>query len=270
MKKYMLDVYVILIGLILGSFTNVCIWRIPREESVIFPGSKCPNCGKNIRWYHNIPLLSYILLKGKCADCNEKISVQYFVVELLTCLALFLLYKKFGVSTELVFSSLLTVFFIIIGGIDFYHKIIPDVLSLSLIVISLILAVFNPFILNDVQFIVSQIFDMSTGNTIWYSIIYAVLSIFSVGGGMYLIAVLGELLLKKESMGGGDVKLMAAIAGFIGIYSSLVTLFIASCMGAAVGISMIIFKRLDKDEPIPFGPFIVAAAYFVLLFKQKT
>ncbi len=256
----MLDVFIILLGLCFGSFANVCIWRIPRNESIWFPRSYCPSCKKQIVWYHNIPVFSYFFLFGKCHYCKTKISFQYPLIEILTSTFFYLLYLKYGISASFFYTSVLTILLIIISVIDYFHQIIPDELSIGIMILGIVSSPWNPFLLN--------IFTAKFKFPYLISLLYSIISLVLSGGILYFIAVIGEKIFKRESMGGGDIKLIAGIGTFIGIYSTLWVLFIGSILGAVIGILLILLSKKTKEEPIPFGPFLNLACYSILLIDN--
>jgi len=235
---------VFIVGLLIGSFLNVCIYRLPREESIVFPASHCPACNKPVKPYDNIPVLSFIFLRGKCRSCGLPISWQYPLVELLHGLGYVFILYQFGFSWPtlvycLFFSSLVVVTFI-----DLSHQIIPDVITLPGMVLGLI-----------------------TGSTILPLGPFRSFVGLIVGGGIfYLIAVLSVVILKKEGMGGGDIKLIAMMGAFIGWKGVLLTIFLAALSGSVSGILLISLKGRNRSEPIPFGPFLVLGALVSLFW----
>lgn len=228
-------ILIILIGLALGSFSNVCIYRIPQKKSILFPGSFCPRCGKKIRSYDNIPLLSYIILKGRCRNCKAKISLQYPLVEFITSALLVLAYLRFGLTWDFAARGILILFMILIFFIDLKHRIIPDVLTFPGIILGFLLSfvVTSPSILNSLLGIL-------------------------VGGGMfYLAAILGELLFKKESLGGGDIKLAMMLGAFLGWQKILLVLLLSAFLGTLIGgAALFLSKDVKETRTIPFGPFL--------------
>ena len=235
------------LGLIVGSFSNVCIYRIPRNESVIYPASHCPKCRSKIKPIDNIPLLSYILLKGRCRNCKSKISIQYPIVELLTGLTYLIIYLIYGLSVQTLIYIILSSALIIIAFIDLNEQIIPDVISLPGIVIGLILSFIVPYI----------------------SFINSVLGALIGGGIILIIAWVGSIIFKKEAMGGGDVKLAAMIGAFLGWRYTIISLFLGFFIGALVGIILILSKIKSKEDMVPFGPFIVLGSIITLLWGEK-
>jgi leader peptidase (prepilin peptidase)/N-methyltransferase len=240
-------VLIFILGLIVGSFSNVCIYRIPRNESIIYPASHCPKCRSNISPKDNIPLLSYILLKGRCRNCKSKISIQYPIVELLSGLIYLIIYLTYGLSIQSLIYIILSSTLIIIAFIDLNEQIVPDVISLPGMVIGLILSFFVPYI----------------------SYANSALGI-AVGGGIILIIGLaGSVIFKKEAMGGGDVKLAAMIGAFLGWRYIIISLFLGFFLGALAGIFLIMSKIKSREDAIPFGPFIVLGSFITLLCGEK-
>jgi leader peptidase (prepilin peptidase)/N-methyltransferase len=228
-------VLLILIGLALGSFLNVCIYRIPLKKSILFPNSFCPNCGAKIRAWDNIPLLSFILLKGKCRKCKTKISLQYPLVELITCALVVITYLRFGLGWEFAAGSILCLSLVAVFFIDLKHRIIPDVITLPGIALGLFFSFFvkSPSVVNSLIGVL-------------------------VGGVLfYLSAVLGELLFKKESMGGGDIKLAMMLGAFLGWQMILLVFLLSALLGTVVGVAaMLLSKDVKETRMIPFGPFL--------------
>ncbi len=233
-------------GAVIGSFLNVCIWRIPEGKSIVFPGSHCPSCGKPIRWTDNIPVLSYLLLRGKCRECRAPISPRYPLVELLTALFSVALLWNYGPGLPYAAAFCFVSALIVITFIDLDHQIIPDVISLPGIPIFGVMAVF----IMGLPFLDS------------------VLGILIGGGFLYLVAVGYELLTKREGMGGGDIKLLAMIGAFLGWQSLFFVVFASSIIGAVVGITLILLKGKNMKYAVPFGPFL-ALGSVLYLFAGK-
>jgi len=244
----MINIYFIIfftaLGAIVGSFLNVCIYRIPAGKSIIRPSSHCPGCKHPVRFYDNIPILSYLILGGKCRHCKTKISIQYPIVELLTALAALILFLRYGMSWTCLFYFLFTAALIAITFIDLEHQIIPDVITLPGI----------PF------FALAAIFFLKL------PYLESVLGIVIGGGVLFLIGFGYELIKKREGMGGGDIKLFAMIGGFLGWKSLIFVLLVSSFLGAIIGISVIIYKKGDMKYAIPFGPFLSIAAISYLFW----
>ncbi len=241
------DVLIFILGLIVGSFSNVCINRIPKNESIIYPASHCPKCRSKIKPVDNIPLLSYILLKGRCRNCKSKITIQYPIVELITGLIYLIIYLAYGLSVQtliyIIFSSAL----IIIAFIDLNQQIVPDVISLPGIAIGFIISFFVPYI----------------------SFIDSALGVLVGGGIILIIGMVGSVIFKKEAMGGGDVKLAAMIGAFLGWRYIVISLFLGFFLGALAGIFLILSKIKSREDVVPFGPFIVLGSFITLLWGEK-
>jgi leader peptidase (prepilin peptidase) / N-methyltransferase len=255
---------VFIFGSITGSFLNVCIHRLPLEESIVFPGSHCPKCKKPIFWFDNIPLLSYILLLGKCRSCKEKISPRYFLVEFLTAAMFLLFYLNFGFSYKFFLYVIFVCGLIISTFVDFSHRIIPDEISLGGLAVGLCLNALSglslrPFAYNY-QPLVNSLLGILAGGGIIF------------GTGWLFDLVYFKLLRhppiqgETESMGGGDVKLLAMIGAFLGWKAALITFFVAPFFGMSVGLVNMIVK---KDHLIPYGPFLSLAALLAIFWQQK-
>jgi leader peptidase (prepilin peptidase)/N-methyltransferase len=251
-----IGVFIFMAGLCIGSFLNVCIFRVPEGRSVVFPPSGCGSCRNKLQARDMIPVLSYILLKGKCRYCNSPISVQYPLVELLTGIVWLVLYMRFGLSVELaalafLFSILIAVFFI-----DLKHMIIPNGMILIAAaggVLVVVYNIFQPF----------RVFQPS----FWYT---PLIGMVSASGILFVIALIGLLIYKNDgAMGMGDVKLFIPIGMFLGWKLSLLTLFVSVMLGGITGIFLLIFKIKDRKSAIPFGPFIVAASFAAVLFGNQ-
>jgi leader peptidase (prepilin peptidase) / N-methyltransferase len=233
-----LYIFLTSVGAAVGSFLNVLIFRIPEGQSIVLPSSHCPKCGHAIRVYDNIPIISYLILRGKCRDCHENISMQYPIVEAITALMSLLLFLKFGLSFKYLSSFIFTCALITITFIDLRHQIIPDGISLPGIPAFFFLAVFFMNL------------------TVWESL----LGILIGGGCLFMIAFLYEIITKREGMGGGDIKLLAMLGAFLGWKSLFFILFVSSLLGAVVGVSAMIIKGQDMKYAVPFGPFLSIAA----------
>jgi len=243
----MLYLISIIFGALVGSFLNVCIFRLPNEESIIWPGSHCPHCKKPINFYDNIPLVSYFLLRGRCRYCKGSISLQYPLVEGITALSSLFLVIKFGPSLSYLVYFTFVSALIVITVIDLYHQIIPDVISLPGIGVGLL-----------VSLIIPQI-------TFSNSLIGVLLG----GGSLFLVATLYQWLFKREGMGGGDVKLLAMIGAFLGWKAVLLTILLSSLIGSVTGILMMVVKGKDFKYAIPFGPFLSLGAVISLFYGEE-
>jgi leader peptidase (prepilin peptidase)/N-methyltransferase len=240
----LLNSFAFIFGAVVGSFLNVCIFRLPAKISIIKPLSQCPHCHHPIRFYDNIPLISYIVLKGKCRDCGGKISWRYPLVELLTALLSLFLFLKFGLTLIFLIFFIFTAVLIVITFIDLDYQIIPDVLTLPGIPIFFLLAIF----------------------VVKIPWLEALIGLAVGGGVLFAIAFVYELITKREGMGGGDIKLLAMIGGFLGWKSLIFILLFSSFFGAIVGITAMIIKKQDMKYAVPFGPFLSAAAVAYLFW----
>ena len=236
-----------LLGLSFGSFMNVCIYRIPLKKSIISPPSTCPHCGERIKFYDNIPLLSYLLLSGRCRRCNHPVSWRYPIVEGLTGLLSLALFIRYGFSYQYILAFLFAATLVTISFIDLDHKIIPDILSLPGIVAGL-----------GVSFL--------PGSPFWLdSLIGAVAG----GGTLFLVAFIYERITGREGMGGGDIKLLAMIGAWMGWRSLPLIVLISSLTGAVIGSIFILFAGKGYRVRIPFGPFLSLGALFYLFFGSE-
>ncbi len=236
----------------MGSFLNVCIWRLPEEKSIVHPRSHCPNCQKTIPWYDNIPLVSYFILRRRCRYCKSKISFRYFVVELLTASLFLFFYKKFGINPKFFIYSALFSSLIVATFIDFKYQIIPDVISVSGIILGIFLSLVFPQLHGRVS-VLAALKDSLAG--------------LLVGGLMiWLTGFFGKLVFKKEAMGFGDVKLMAMLGAFLGWKAVILTYFIAPFLGLVFGIISLL---KTKSHYIPYGPFLSLASFAALVWGNK-
>jgi leader peptidase (prepilin peptidase) / N-methyltransferase len=252
-----LNVFIFVIGAIVGSFLNVCIVRLPHSRSVVTPRSHCPHCKKSIRLYDNIPLVSYVTLLGRCRSCKGKISFRYFLVELLTATTFVAFYSYLGFTKLLIAYLIMTAGFIVATFVDFEHRIIPDEVSVGGIAVGLILSLLIPELhgihIPDENIFVAHL--QSLGQSL--------LGVLIGGGLIYAMGLLGDFLFKKESMGGGDIKLMGMIGAFLGWKLAILTFFIAPFFGGAFGI---VEKIRTKDNAIAYGPFLVLGALISLFW----
>ena len=241
-----------LFGSIVGSFLNVCIYRMPKKVSVVFPMSHCPKCKHNILWFDNIPLLSYIILRGKCRHCTARISVRYFLVELLTAVLFVLLYAGFGLQAKFFVYCVFACLLIIATFVDFEIQEIPDEISIGGTILALVLAFAAPATFDTI----------SRFGALYKSFIGAL-----AGAGLiYIIGLLGSFMFKKEAMGGGDVKLMAMIGAFLGLKLTIFTFFVAPFLGILPGI---ILKYRKGADTIPYGPYLSLAAIIAIFFGSR-
>ena len=242
-----MSIIIFLFGLAIGSFTNVLIYRLPKEESIVFPGSHCPNCNHELKWYDNIPLFSYLILKGKCRYCKEKISIRYPLIELMNGIIYLSFFIIYGLTFEFIYLSLLTSFLLSIAIIDFKHQIIPD--SLVLVVLALnILYRIASYLIYDIPF----------------GFLNSVLGLL-IGAGFFLII----LLISHGGMGGGDVTLIGALGFSLGLKNTILMILLSFIIGAIISLLLLAFKIKSMKDPIPFGPFIIIACYLSYFFSDR-
>jgi len=241
-----MGIIVLIFGAIVGSFLNVCIYRLPRDKSIIVPNSYCPDCKKPIKFYDNIPILSYIILRGRCRHCNAKISIRYPIVEFITALLFLLLYKITGLTIEFCVMMLFVSLLIVISFVDLEFQIIPDILSIGGLIIGLILSFFRQ-------------------NFGFFDALFGVL----LGGGVLFAIAYGYQLLRKiEGMGGGDIKLIGMIGAYCGIKGVIFTIITGSFFGTIVGIPAMLIKGKDSKYAIPFGPFLSLGAVIYIFYGK--
>lgn len=245
-------IFLFCLGAAVGSFLNVCIYRLPRKESIIHAWSCCPHCKKRIAWRDNIPFLSYIFLKGKCRHCKKRISFRYFLVELITAGLFLLLFYYFGLSLFFWIYAALCSSLIVVSFIDIDIREIPDEISLGGMAIGLILSIIFP-----------RLHQTSLGQV---ALFRSFLGILAGGGSIYVTGLIGNAIFRKETMGGGDVKLMAMVGAFIGWKLALLTFFLAPFFGSAVGI---VLKIRKGESLIPYGPFLSLAALISIIRGEE-
>ena len=238
------EVMAFIFGLCIGSFLNVCIYRIPESKSIVHPRSMCPNCGAFIRFYDNIPVLSYVALKGKCRHCNASISLRYPVIELLSGLFAMGTVLKYGITLEAAIYYAFIAALLVITFIDIDHQIIPDVITLPGIPICF-----------AASFVLPKI-----------TVLESALGILIGGGSLFLVAWLYHLVTKKEGMGGGDIKLLGMMGAIIGWKGVLFTIFAASAIGTICGILIILKTRKTMKLAVPFGPFLAIGGIAYIFF----
>ena len=248
----MIELFIILIGLIFGSFANVCIHRLPLGLDIINSRSHCPKCKKKIVWYDNIPLLSSLILSFKCRICKKNISKQYFIVEIFTGLAFIFFYKTLGLGFDFVLICIIFLLLLIIFFIDLKHYIIPDSLNFSLILICFI----KNFSTQNLLKFSYNIQDSLLGGAIGYLIIWLIIFIY-------------KKVRNKEAMGLGDAKLLSAFGLLLGLKSIFIILFVASVLGLLFVLPSLLLKNRSTGSIIPFGPFIILAAILEYFFNLQ-
>ncbi|MFH1026217.1 MAG: prepilin peptidase [Nitrospirota bacterium] len=250
MSDFIPYIIIFVIGAVIGSFLNVCIYRVPRNLSIISPASRCPSCNMPIKFYDNIPFLSYILLAGKCRVCKAGISFRYPLVELLNAALFVFVIWRFGFAWHTVIYGILCSAIVVITFIDLDFQIIPDAITLPGILIGLVagsLLMPDPFIRNSLLGFKTSVIGLLAG-----------------GGLFYAIAVLS-----RGGMGGGDIKMMAMVGALMGWKSVLLTIFLGSLTGAVFGIFLMISKGKGRKTKIPFGPFLALGTVITLFYGQE-
>lgn len=252
-----IPIFIFILGLAIGSFLNVCIYRIPRSDMSIYSPRRsfCPECSQSIRFYDNIPLLSYLILRGKCRHCNAKISVQYPIVEFITAALHLVIYYQViysqGGTTLHFFHAIFFVSVLIpIAFIDAHHYIIPNILSLTGLILGAGIVCIIAYQDKDIDYLKTRLIGFVAGGLV-----------------IWLIAILGSAIMRKKAMGMGDVKLMAIVGLYLGTFPALLMVIALSAFsGAIIGTLLIATGKKDRKSPIPYGPFIAGAAVVVLLW----
>jgi leader peptidase (prepilin peptidase)/N-methyltransferase len=242
-----LYIYAFIIGAVVGSFLNVCIYRLPAEKSIVSPPSSCPVCGNRIRWYDNIPIISFLLLRARCRVCHSPISWRYPLIEALNGLLTLLLFMKFGVSFPFLALFIFCSSLVAITFIDLDHQIIPDSISLPGIVVGFLFSFFLP----------------------WNGWLNSALGILAGGGSLFLVAWGYYKITGKEGMGGGDIKLLAMMGAFLGWRCVPFIIFTASLVGSVIGVAAMMIQKKDSKFAIPFGPFLAFGAVLYIFYGRQ-
>jgi len=264
----MLILFVFVLGLTIGSFLNVCICRIPRGESVVFPNSHCPHCGFPIRVYDNIPLLSYLLLGGKCRNCEGRISWQYPVVEFLTATVFSLTFARLGLELR---TGVLWVFFaaiIVLSIIDLQERILPNIITLPGIAVGLVGSVISPVRDGTARWVMDY-FEVAFSQPRLYSLFDSLIGALLCGAFLWLVAEVYFRVRKIEGLGFGDIKLMGMVGAFLGIKLALFTVMLGSFLGAVIGIVYIKASGKSNRYELPFGAFLGAASVIAALWGNQ-
>ena len=241
------ELFAFLFGLVLGSFLNVCIYRIPLKKSIVHPASGCPHCDAKIRFYDNLPVISYVILLGKCRACRHPISPRYPIVELICGMLSLALFIRYELSPTYFLFLAFAAALIVISFIDLDHKIIPDIISLPGTAIGLVSAIFHWIPLP------------------WHE---SIIGLLAGGGFLFLIAVIFERLTGKEGMGGGDIKLLAMIGAWMGWRSLPFIILLSSLAGTLLGGGALLLTRQGLRVKIPFGPFLALGALVFFFFGR--
>lgn len=234
--------FIFILGAVTGSFLNVCIYRLPEHQSILSPASHCPRCGTPIKFYDNIPVLSFLLLRGRCRSCKSPISIQYIAVEILNGAGYLLIAWRFGLTAESLLYAVLFSALIVVSVIDLRYKIIPDVITIPGIIAGLIAS----------ALILPPGIKGSIAGTLLGGILFFIIAIASRGG-----------------MGGGDIKLIAMIGAFLGWAHVIITIILSSFIGSLVGVLLMILFAKDRKYPVPFGPFLSVGGMISLFLGRE-
>ena len=247
MPYYLIEIFIFVIGLCIGSFLNVCIYRLPASQSIVRPASRCPNCGRSIAFYDNIPLLSYLWLRGRCRYCRTKIAIRYPIVEVLGGLFALATFIKFGLTLEALVYFIFIACLMVVTFIDLDHRIIPDLITLP----GIPLFFAASFAVSSVAFKDS------------------LLGILVGGGSLFLVAWIYSLITKKDGMGGGDIKLLAMMGALVGWQGVLFTIFVSSLVGTLSGLAIMLQARKGMKLAVPFGPFLAIGGITYIFFGTQ-
>lgn len=260
-------IFVSTLGAIIGSFLNVVIHRVPREESVVFPTSRCPSCGAAIRPYDNVPILSFLILRGRCRNCGASISARYPAIEALTALLFALVFLHDGLTLALPFDLLFVAALVALIFIDAEHMILPDVITLPGLVFALLVRAFVPN-LDGLAFLSE---GLLAGWPVWSISIAGALFGAAIGGGsLWLMGWLWERLRGVEAMGLGDVKMMFMVGAYLGWPLTVLTIFLGVVGGSFIGVGLMLWRReRDMQMLLPFGIFLGIGAILSLLAGQQ-
>jgi len=270
--EWLAYIFVFVIGAVIGSFLNVIIHRIPNEESIVFPGSACPKCKTPLKAYDNIPILSWLILGGKCRNCKEKIAIRYPAVELLTALSWILVYWRFGLDPMLFVGLVFVSTIIALMFIDAEHMILPNVITYPFCVFAFLVRIIYPIafgtVFSDMTY---RPLAAMTAYPAWaVSLTGAFLGALAGGGTLWLVGAVWKKLRGVDAMGLGDVKMMIGVGALLGWRLALLSIFLAAFAGAVIGI-FVIMRQKDKNfqAQIPFGIFLGIGSVIAFLFGEQ-
>jgi len=244
-----IKIIIFILGLLIGSFLNVCTYRIPRGESIAFPPSHCPNCNTKIRPYDLIPVLSYILLRGKCRNCKTKISIKYPILEFFIGLMFLLIYNVYGLSFNFIKFTVFTSFIVIIGVIDYNSKEVYSITTYGGSLLGLVFLIIKYF---KGENILTYLYGAAIG-----------------GGVIYLIILIGQVIYKQEAMGFGDLEICVLSGLFLGFSNTVLMLLISFVLGGALGSILLVTKLKERKDEIAFGPYLSIAAVIAMLYGDE-
>jgi leader peptidase (prepilin peptidase)/N-methyltransferase len=258
-----------LFGLVIGSFLNVCIYRIPLGKSIVFPGSSCPHCSTPIRFYDNVPVLSFLLLRGKCRSCKKPISMQYPLVELLSGLAFYSCARVWHFASPTYVNSLFLSIVIILIFTDYNHRILPNKLTLPGAVMGILLSPFQtPEFYKDVFSLPLNLISLLGFENApsLLPFVGSVLGVIMGGGPLLVVALVYEMIRGRQGLGMGDIKMMAMVGAFIGWQLALLTIFAGSLIGTLVGVFLICNRKMNLQGKLAFGVFLGAGSALSLFY----
>ncbi|HSR70046.1 MAG TPA: prepilin peptidase [Acidobacteriota bacterium] len=258
-----IDVLVILFGLLMGSFLNVCIYRVPKGRSVIFPSSACPKCGAGIRPWYNIPVVGYLVLRGRCSRCKEPISVVYPLVEILTAALFYAAYLKFDLDPPFYLALVLFSLLLALTFIDLFDRLLPNIFTLGGALFGFLLAPLQA----DIYFAGDPF--LPPPDSLLTAYLHSAVGVLLGGGVLWLVAGLYQLLRKIEGMGMGDIKMMAMVGAFLGWRYAWMTIFLGSLLGAIIGSLYIYVRGKGQRYELPFGTFLAAGAILAALWGPQ-
>ncbi|MBZ5495117.1 MAG: prepilin peptidase [Acidobacteriia bacterium] len=254
-------------GLVIGSFLNVCIYRLPRRESIVFPSSHCPHCGQAVRPYDNVPVLSYLWLRGKCRFCRQPIALQYPLVELLTGLAFFACAVEWSLTPPAFVNSLFLSVILVLVFVDYHHQILPNVLTLPGVLAGIVLSPLQSetFFRDSISENLAAFVSSAHAGAVlpWAG---SLLGALAGGGILLLVGTVYQALRRRQGLGMGDVKMIAMVGAFLGWRLTLLTIFAGSFLGSIVGIVLVLFGGRTLQSKLAFGTFLGVASALSLFF----
>lgn len=262
---WLIGMFVFIFGLLQGSFLNVCILRLPAGKSIVLPASACTSCGAPIRAYDNIPVLSYLILGGKCRNCHSRISAMYPLVELLTAVLFLACYLAFGLTVDALKWATFSAILIVLVFTDIRERLLPDAVNFTGFAFALVFSLFTRPEDGTAHWIAERIFDYPPPTPV-LSLVDALLGAAVGAGVLWFISEAYFRLRGREGMGLGDVKMMLMAGAFLGLKRTILTLLAGSLLGSVLGLAVILVRRKDRDYELPFGSFLGIAALLVVFF----
>ena len=262
-------VLALILGLVIGSFLNVCILRIPQEVPITVPRSHCPHCKKLIRWYDNVPVLSYLILGGRCRRCKKKISARYPLIEAVSGLISVLLYLKFGLGVEWVLFFGFSAALLVLAFIDLDHRILPDVITLNGMWLGVLSSVYLAQPIPPIVLGIVRVAGLEVTNPRILALVGSLLGVVAGGGLLWGVGEAFKRLRGIEGMGFGDVKMMAMVGAFLGAPMALFTIMLGSILGSVIGLVFMGFTGKSRDYELPFGTFLGIAGIVVVLYGEN-